>query len=504
MVAGAADFDVEIVDSLTETHGLLDEIRWTPPQYDFLSQALPRPATATEPCCFCKLLRTGNQLGKTWVGLAELIWRCLGAHPFIPVPKAPITAWVICDTFGQSIEIQQKFWDLVPKDALAPGVAFDPVKGFRGRHPVCRFANGSIVRFKTTNQKVMSLASATIDLVLIDELTTPAIFGELQKRVMRRGGVILLTLTPINAPSEWLAAKVAEGDVIDIHHRMLAENFVPMRYVAGGSMVPGDGPPLATEAGVPLDEDWIREERRKAGRDLEGVRCDGEWQIEHKDRELLGYSDAVLWSDDPASPHFDELAPGPVVDGLGMDHGEGAGREMAYLVSYDSAGVLWVLGEYASGGTTTAEQDAAGIERLVTEWHHDRGLMALSKVRGDTNSGGKQSGGHTINELLTRAFKALEPDIRWEVKAPDKSSGSVKTRTWMLNTAMIAGRLRIHELCTRLIESCRIWKGEERGRVKDPIDAVGYIAAEFLRDVATGPRRLRLVDGDGRLVRRRR
>jgi hypothetical protein len=111
----------------------VDHVRWTPPQGVFLR--------STEPIV---LLRTGNQwLGKSTVGIADTILRCLGRHPADPRgQRPPIIAWVISPTNTHSVGIQGKAWTLAPKHELAPGQAYDDVKGFRGRYAALRFANG--------------------------------------------------------------------------------------------------------------------------------------------------------------------------------------------------------------------------------------------------------------------------------------------------------------------------------------------------------------------------
>ena len=84
--------------------------RPTPPQLRFL-----------ESTSQIRLFRAGNQAGKTWCGVADAIWRCLGSHPYQPVKAAPIEAWVVVVSWEQSLSIQQKIWSLLPKDAVEEG-----------------------------------------------------------------------------------------------------------------------------------------------------------------------------------------------------------------------------------------------------------------------------------------------------------------------------------------------------------------------------------------------
>ncbi len=81
--------------------------RPTPPQLAFLSSNHP-----------IRLLRAGNQLGKTWAGLADVIYRCLGSHPYTLVKAAPIEAWVVVVSWEQSLSVQAKLWQLLPKDSI--------------------------------------------------------------------------------------------------------------------------------------------------------------------------------------------------------------------------------------------------------------------------------------------------------------------------------------------------------------------------------------------------
>ena len=105
--------------------------RPTPPQLDFLSDNTSK----------VKLLLGGNQVGKTAAQTVELLHRCLGTHPYIKTDPPPITAFLITHSHMQSVTIQEKLYEMCPKDALHPDCEFVPGKGFRGIHPVIRFNN---------------------------------------------------------------------------------------------------------------------------------------------------------------------------------------------------------------------------------------------------------------------------------------------------------------------------------------------------------------------------
>ena len=119
------------------------------------------------------LLRGGNQIGKTMVGCYEVHCRAIGKHPHKRVTTKPVDIWIIVHSWEQSKVIQAKFWELAPKDELHEETEYIPGKGFRGKYPVVKYKNGSIVYFKTTGQGTLGVASGTVDFVWIDEPPPP-------------------------------------------------------------------------------------------------------------------------------------------------------------------------------------------------------------------------------------------------------------------------------------------------------------------------------------------
>ena len=447
-------------------------VRWTGPQATFLRHVDPNNKPV--------LLRTGNQwLGKSTVGIGDTILRCLGQHPTDPRgQRPPIVAWVISPTNTHSIGIQGKAWQLAPKHELAPDQQYDDVKGFRGRYPALKFANGSIIHFRTTKQGALTLSGATIDHVLIDELTTPRVYNELRKRVARRNGTIRLTLTPINAPADWLREACAQGEVVDLHFRCRPEFCIPE----------GDEEPLRDpKSGRPMDAQWVAEFRASSPEDERPVVIDGEWQVEHKDRELAGWSDRYIFDKSTPLPRFAEY-------GLGLDYGEASGRTVAILVGWSPEAGLWVLDEWVGDGRTPIPEQAEAIRAMV------RGLgLHLRDVRhtiGDINSAGPHGAIGSMNDVLTQALRACAKKHRdpplpeaWQLRPANKRKGSVDYRVRLLNDALGQRRLRVWHLCNRLITSMRTFnpKAREARVLKDPLDALGYVAEQWLRASVAQP-----------------
>ena len=441
----------------------LSYYRPTQPQRDFLSCTAP-----------VAMLRAGNQLGKTWAGLVDVIYRCLGSSPYQPVAPAPIEAWIICFSWEQSLSVQAKFHALVPKTALKPGVEFGIGKGYTGRVPIVRFRNGSLVRFKTTNQGSLGLASATINHVLIDEPPPPDIWGELCARVLRNRGRIRLTMTPIGRPVEWLRKLVEQGEVVDLHYSLTVENTTPI-----------GGRPLLTQAEIDgLAARYLPQERAQ--------RLHGDWD--------KGFIEGRIFEGFDVDKHVSDLPPfGEVQIGIGIDHGTDAGSQVATLTAISRTGGvegnprIWVLDQCISDGLTTPEQDARDIMGMLKR----NGLVLESVDRwvGDRKHGGKRWGGRKSNALLQQGF---ERELRlpigslpFRVRTAWKPSGSVFEGARILHAAMLRGDFFVHSRCKGLIDDLSHWTGDDDNH-KHGIDSLRYSAVELITTRLYVPQTLRM------------
>lgn len=441
----------------------LSYYRPTEPQRDFLACSAP-----------VAMLRAGNQLGKTWAGLVDVIYRCLGSSPYQPVAPAPIEAWIICFSWEQSLSVQAKFHALVPKQALKPGVEFVPGKGYIGRVPIVRFRNGSLVRFKTTNQGSLGLASATLNHVLIDEPPPPDIWGELCARVLRQRGRIRLTMTPIGRPVEWLRQLVEHGEVVDLHYPLTVANTTPI-----------GGRPLLTQEEIDaLAARYLPQERAQ--------RLHGDWD--------KGFVEGRIFEGFDVDKHVSDLPPlGEVLIGIGIDHGTDAGTQVATLTAVSRTGGIegnpriWVLDQAISDGLTTPEQDARDIIAMLKR----NGLILESVDRwvGDRKHGGKRWGGRKSNALLQQGF---ERELRlpigslpFRVRTAWKPSGSVFEGSRILHAAMLRGDFFIHSRCKKLIDDISHWTGDDDEH-KHGIDSLRYSAVELVTTKLYVPQTLRM------------
>tara|TARA_R110002073_G_scaffold28815_1_gene91306 strand:+ start:1955 stop:3373 length:1419 start_codon:yes stop_codon:yes gene_type:complete len=428
-------------------------MEWLPPQDAFHRD--PKPV---------KLLRTGNQLGKTTAGLTEVHWRSIGTHPHYETREPPIEAWVICASWSQSLAIQAKFYEIARKHLIA-GTRFDAVNGFHANRPTARYPNGSIVRFKTTQQNSLDLAGATIDLAMFDEPPkSPRIFEEVRKRLLRRQGTLLMCLTPINAPCGWLRELCEAGQITDHHWRLEAESLIPV----------GDTEPLRLPDGTPMDEAWIDEVRRNTLPQEIPVVVDGEWEMRVEGRVFSQF--------DATTMVHDNAPDGEVTVCLGIDHGTKVGKEVAVLVLVDRSEdqdriVVW--DQYVGRENTSTSDDARGIldmlKRNKLRWSQlDEVWGDRLYIRGIADKKSNRDLIDAVARLLGVPSQSLSPSVRTVKRGRGRGKGSVDAGCRYLHQAMVKdGHFSVHPRCEDVIEALQKWDYRDDDN-KDKIDALRY------------------------------
>jgi phage terminase large subunit-like protein len=461
----------------------LEEMRWLVPQFAFLSSEDK-----------WRLLRAGNQsLGKSTVGCAEAVYRALGEHPYKPVPEGPTEGWIICASWDQSIAIQKKIWDLLPKHQIDPKTKFDPVNGFGFHHPSIRFKNGSLIRIKTCRQGALNLSGATIDWFMFDEPPPhERLFAELVKRVQARNGCGWITMTPVNAPTEWIKEAVEEGQITDLHFRLEPENLV---FVDDFGVPTEDR--IRLDDGTVCDGAWIDKVIAETLSHEVPVVIHGEWEMRIKDVFL----DAFRASGDES--HVTRSLPGEEMQlALGIDHGSGTGHQVAVLIgvidhAFDDGGPeVWVLDAVESNGRTTTQDDAVDVLRMLhrngLEWEH------LDFAYGDRMLGSRHDPDRKSNVDLERAIKhelglrsgvRLRPRIRSAKRGKGRGRGA-PSRGWrFLHERMIKpDRFHVHSDCAIVINSLLRWDGRDGSEHKHSLDALRYGLDPWIFDHRSRPR----------------
>ena len=425
-----------------------------------------------------RLLRGPNQSGKTQAGAAEMVDRCLGRGTRQSVHPPPIRARIVCHDFKQSLAVQRKLWEMLPKRELDPRTYFDKVTGFR--HKWVGFRNGSEIRIVTVGMDTLAHASETLHVVWIDEPPDPGVYAESQVRTVATDGIVYLTLTPVDRPCGWLK-DIVDGkippELEDLWDDTLAHTISEHHY---GLSV--ENCPWMTEAKVRRAISKIPVYDRPQ-------RAHGEWEGLTVDRTLSAFNPGCLF--DPA-----DLGPFAGWDGIGAveiplsaDHGERAKFSCWLLAAYQKRAQgrvqIRVLGEYVNPKATDDLEDAEGIRDMVeavglTLDHIDWGV-------GDINTGGKSQGGRKLNDIMVENLARL---MGLPVRSPSflirsawKRPGSEAYGIRLTNNQLKRGDLLISLDCPLLIEACRHWTGEKTGDLPHRIDALRYLVVEIFREI---------------------
>jgi phage terminase large subunit-like protein len=467
-----ADLTGALVESATTD--LLPWIRWTPKQDEWLRL---NPPTGV------KLLRGPNQaIGKTWAQMQEVNWRAEGTHPHYPTRAPPVEIWVVCTSWAQSVAIQRKFWTLANKSSLTLRTRehYTNRNGWGKDNPTAEFINGSLVRFRTTNQGAEALAGATIDYVAIDEPPDEEVFRELRKRVERRGGHVGMSLTPINRPCGWLREMVEAGQIDEVHARLEAKNLVPI----------GSTEPLRLDDGTVMDQEWIDWQRHITPAMWAPVILDGEWETR---------PEGVFFKCFDAKKHglgmrFDptrrDTKTGQVVPirrVLGIDYATadrpyGHTAALCEVQQYrDAKGRLReavvVIDEVAVDGTATDEQFVIEVVAMLAR--HDLRWSDLFAVHGDNPARGRfieKSNLNTTKALareLGVAIRAVSPAIL-NAKDDVASGGSFDTSCQWVYERVAAGFFQVHPRCKLITKAFETWDYSRMHPLKDVLDAVRY------------------------------
>ena len=445
----------------------LSHVRWTPPQDAWLTSTAPR-----------KLLRAGNQLGKTWSAMAEVIYRATATHPHYRTHAPPVEVWVVCTSWSQSVSIMRKFWDLVPQAAIRP-TRFDPRNGFGKDNPAVVFLNGSVVRFRTTNQGPEALAGATIHYVAIDEPCDEDIYRELDRRVMRNAGSIGITLTPINRPCGWLRTMVEAGNILEVHATLTPANLTP--HGASG--------PLRLLDGTPMDQRWIDEQRRITPAMYAPVVLDGEWETR---------PDGVFFRCFDRARHINanvRLDPqrGVVRWVLGIDYAA-ADRQygqvgvLSQVQSYlDDKGrrqeLVYVVDMVAMPGIASSEQFAVEVVSLLgrsgIRWRDLHCVYGDNPVASRWVEKSNLNTSRAIARELSIPISALAPRIL-SAKDGGPSAGAMDTGCRYMYEGVAAGRIMLHPRCELLAKGFEQWDYTRDHALKDVLDSLRYSLKDYI------------------------
>lgn len=415
-----------------------------------------------------RLLRAPNQCGKT-IACAWEAWAMLTGRDRFKGDHDPADGMaMIADLDNAYPIISDKLREVAPVDLLDPATRYIPGKGW--------YTNGArFIRTKAGNRLIfrggegspMSAESATVGFLWIDEPPKQDRFGGAVSRVAVRNGPVFMGFTPVSRPVGWLRVRV-EGDAeTGEAPKEEWKQFRPSLTEADCTTI--GGTVIRSQASI---------DRQMAGYDAWEIaqRVYGEWEGIAVERALRGFSEGCVVSDHDLPTEFDPESGDELR--IGMDHGEGTGKQLVYLLLCTRRKV-WVLDEWAGAKSAGPREVATAIRdalarRSLTVYH-------LAKMIGDINSAGFLGGGAKYNAFIERELCDLlkMAELPLSVTVPNKGRGSVSAGEVAMSHAMREGRFFVSERCKRFIASARAYTGREQD-LKDPIDAVRYGCSDWL------------------------
>lgn len=426
-----------------------------------------------------RFVRKPNQVGGTDALAVEVWWAATDSHPFRPpIGDGPIVI-MIKDLDAGYGDFCERLWARGVRDAIHEKTRYKPGEGFyTGNRRLLRLKNGRRIEFRSGTQNVMALESFTAAAGFIDEPPTERHFRAFMRGMSANQAPVLMQFTPVNAGDlSWLRLQI-EGDTE--HGTPPAEDWlqvVPQLTVEDCTTI--DGTIIRSQdsidAQVASMSPWEEQQRRY-----------GAWEGDTASRRFVAFTPAHLTDD---HSHY----PDGMVFRLGLDHGEGDGKQVTYLVGYDEeARRYYVLAEWRSKGVATPIDVAEGIRDLLDDCgltpHH------VDACFGDINSSGFLGEGRQYNrhieDAIATAYGARVSPI--SVLTPDKRKGSVNAGETALHHAFREDRMRVHEQCKGLTHALKHYTGPKDRDLKDPIDALRYAVHDLLLASTQATPRIRI------------
>ncbi len=413
-----------------------------------------------------RFVRAPNQIGKTIASAWETWAHALGQHPHRTVPGPGSVGWFLMrDLDGLYATWSEKMHEVAPMWALAPDCGYVRGRGFmfRSRRMIV-LSNGSIIEPKSGTQAPDALESGTVDWLGIDEPPKPGHFDAALQRVAVRQAPVWMTFTPVNAELSWLRLRVEGNPAEDIPPREDWETFRPTLTVEDCTTVSGR---------VIRSAESIAKQIASMSPWTEAQRRSGEWEGQTEGRRFVDFREDHVLDDAGILRSYDRIR-------VGIDHGEGPGKQVVHVVGVVDGGPYVVLAEWTSTGTATPAEVASALAGLL----HDLGFSPhhVERVFGDINSAGLVGGGRRYNdfleEALARVYGSRTSPIR--IETPKKNPGSVEAGEAAMSFAMREGRWLVHRSCRSHLKSMRNYRGPKDPDLKDAVDAARYAVHDLL------------------------
>ncbi|GDX83827.1 hypothetical protein LBMAG42_56380 [Deltaproteobacteria bacterium] len=409
-----------------------------------------------------------HNCGKSIAGAYEAWAHLTGRHRWQPDVRASPGWAMVADLENTYPVVSEKLRQVAPLDLLDSATRYIEGKGWytNGRRMI-RTKRGHTMAFRSGEGSDMSSESGSVGWLWIDEPPVVGKFGGALSRVAVAEGPVWMTFTPINRPVAWLRLRT-EGD--PKRGILPSEEWVQFR-------------PRLTEADCTLEGGRVIRSAASIARQVAGYsewermqRVYGEWEGISDKRRLSAFSEAIVRDDMGWIDGY------PLHVGIGIDHGEAIGHQVAVLLLWQEVGGrrrVHVIDEIANEGRTTEADDARAVLAMLAR--NGLELRHVDRIVGDINSSGKAGAGRSVNGRLTEELndQAGYPEVLVEVDNAKK--GRIDNGVRDLDLAMMRAGLAIHSRCQRLIESCRYWDGTPATEsYKHGLDALRYIAGPLV------------------------
>lgn len=432
----------------------------------FKGQLAPFQAEFHESQSRKRALLAGNRMGKSWAGAAEAWCFLLDRHPFRPTIEGKLGWVLVQDHVAGWASISRCLQGLAPEGALHSDCKYIEGVGYVYHQRKALVAsNGRLLECKSNKQELLSLEGARVAWGWADEPPKQPHFNALRSRLTYDMGPLLLTLTPINRPTEWLRA-ILDGDEEagtppleddwHVQHVELSVRNAPHRS------------PSSIEAQIAETDEWERPQRIYA-----------KWEGLAQGRRLSRFSPRLLIDDETVAGL--PINKGDLVR-VGIDHGQGVGKQVVSIVAR-IGGRFYLLWQWAAteAGVGAKETAQAVLDGLASwDWtiHH------VDRIFGDINTAGLGvRGAIQFNQLVEYELAQLlgVSQCPKRVESPHKGGGSVRAGESAINALMGEERWLVHEECLPFIRSARYYTGTEED-LKDPLDSARYAVLDLLLD----------------------
>lgn len=163
--------------------------------------------------CKSRFVFGGNRTGKSVCGAMETIWYATGLHPFVKIEHA-CDGWVVSLTRQVQRDVAQaKILQFLPpewivKTVMVSGSSFAPAHGVIDFILVRNvFGSVSKIGFRNCEQGRERFQGVSLDYVWFDEEPPEEIYDECLLRLLDRGGVHWVTMTPLKGRS-WVYKRI--------------------------------------------------------------------------------------------------------------------------------------------------------------------------------------------------------------------------------------------------------------------------------------------------------